>query len=75
MAQKFWDLKQEAQEISSAVQAIVEEEDKQEIDEIVSEVDAVSIFWQSNTRGNEGRAAERSDSWTGLQTSHSRQEA
>ena len=38
------DVKQEAQEISCAVQAIVEEEDKQEIDEIVSEVEAVSIF-------------------------------
>ena len=38
------DLKQKAKEISCVVQAIVEEEDKQEIDEIVSEVDAVSIF-------------------------------
>ena len=37
-------LKQEAQEISCAVQSIVEEEHKQEIEEIVSEVDAVSIF-------------------------------
>ena len=37
-------LKQEAQEISCVVQSIVEEEYKQEIDEIVSEVDAVSIF-------------------------------
>ena len=37
-------LKQEAQEISCAVQSIVEEEDKQEIDKIVSEVDAVSVF-------------------------------
>ena len=37
-------LKQEAQEISSAVQSIVEEEDKQEIDRIVSEVEAVSVF-------------------------------
>ena len=37
-------LKQEAQEISCAVQSIVEEEYKQEINEIVSEVDAVSIF-------------------------------
>ena len=37
-------LKQEAQEISCEVQSIVEEEYKQEIDEIVSEVDAVSIF-------------------------------
>ena len=37
-------LKQEAQEISCAVQSIVEEEYKQEIDEIVSEVDAVCIF-------------------------------
>ena len=37
-------LKQEAQQISCAVQAIVEEEDKQEIKEIISEVDAVSIF-------------------------------
>ena len=36
-------LKQEAQEISSVVQSIVEEEDKQEIDKIVSEVDAVSV--------------------------------
>ena len=38
------DLKQEVQEISCAVQSIVEEEDKQEIDKIVSMVDAVSIF-------------------------------
>ena len=38
------DLKQEAQEISCVVQSIVEEEDNQEIDEIVSEVDAVCIF-------------------------------
>ena len=37
-------LKQEAQEISCVVQSIVEEEYKQEINEIVSEVDAVSIF-------------------------------
>ena len=37
-------LKQEAQEISCVVQSIVEDEYKQEIDEIVSEVDAVSIF-------------------------------
>ena len=37
-------LKQEAQQISCAVQSIVEEEYKQEINEIVSEVDAVSIF-------------------------------
>ena len=37
-------LKKEAQEISCAVQSIVEEEYKQEINEIVSEVDAVSIF-------------------------------
>ena len=38
------DLKPEVQEISCAVQSIVEEENKQEIDKIVSEVDAVSIF-------------------------------
>ena len=37
-------LKQEAQEISGVVQLIVEEEDKQEIDKIVSQVYAVSIF-------------------------------
>ena len=37
-------LKQEAQEISGAVQSIVEEEYKQEMDEIVSEVDALSVF-------------------------------
>ena len=37
-------LKQEVQEISCAVQSIVEEEDKQEIDKIVSIVDAVFIF-------------------------------
>ena len=37
-------LKQEAQEISCVVQPIVEEEYKQEINEIISEVDAVSIF-------------------------------
>ena len=36
-------LKQEAQEISCMVQSIVEEEDKQEIDKIVSKIDAVSI--------------------------------
>ena len=38
------DLKQEAQEIGCVVQSIVEEEDKQEIDKIVSIVDAVSVF-------------------------------
>ena len=38
------DLKQEAQDISCAVQSMVEEEDKQEIEEIVSIEDAVSIF-------------------------------
>ena len=37
-------LTQEAQKISYVVQAIVEEEYKQEIDEIVNEVDAVSVF-------------------------------
>ena len=37
-------LRQEAQQISCAVQSIVEEEYKKEINEIVSEVDAVSIF-------------------------------
>ena len=37
-------LKQEAQQISCAVQSIVEEEYKQEINKIVSEIDAVSIF-------------------------------
>ena len=37
-------LKQKAQEISCAVQSIVEEEDKSEIHKIVSEVDAVSVF-------------------------------
>ena len=36
-------LKQEAQQISCAVQSIVEEEFKQEINEIVSEVDDASI--------------------------------
>ena len=38
------DLKQEVQETSCAVQSIVEEEDNQEIDKIVSIVDAVSIL-------------------------------
>ena len=38
------DLKQEVKEIICAVQSMVEEEDKQEIDKIVSIVDAVSIF-------------------------------
>ena len=38
------DLKQEAQGISCVVQSLVEEEDKQEIEETVSIVDAVSIF-------------------------------
>ena len=38
------DLKQEAQQISCVVHSIVEEEDKQEIDKIVSMVDAVSVF-------------------------------
>ena len=38
------DLKQEAQNISCVVQSLVEEEDKQEIEEIVSIVDAVSIL-------------------------------
>ena len=37
-------LKQEAQQISCAVQSTVEEEYKKEIEEIVSEVDAVSVF-------------------------------
>ena len=45
MAQKIPEvLKQEAQEISCVGQPIVEEEYKQEIDDIVSEVDANSIF-------------------------------
>ena len=45
MAQKIPEiLRQEAQQISCAVQSIVEEEYKNEINEIVSEVDAVSIF-------------------------------
>ena len=38
------ELKQEVQETSCAVQSIVEEEDKQEKDKIVSIVDAVSVF-------------------------------
>ena len=37
-------LKHEAQQISCVVQSIVEEEDKQEMKEIVSEVDVFSIF-------------------------------
>ena len=37
-------LKEEAQEISCVVQSIVEEEYKHEINQIVSEVDAVSVF-------------------------------
>ena len=37
-------LKQEAQKISCAVQSLVEEEYKQEINEIVSGIDAVSVF-------------------------------
>ena len=37
-------LKQESQQISCVVQSIVEEEYKQEINEIVSEGDAISIF-------------------------------
>ena len=37
-------LKEETQQISCAVQSIVEEEYKQEINEIVSGIDAVSIF-------------------------------
>ena len=68
-------LKQEAREISCVVQSIVEEEDKSEIDKLVSEVDAVSVFWKSNTRGDEGGAAERSNSQTDLQAGHSGQEA
>ena len=45
MAQKsLRSLKEEAQQISCAVQSIVEEEYKQEINEIVSGIDAVSIF-------------------------------
>ena len=42
-------LKQEAQDISCAVQSIVEEEDKEyeeELKEIVSKVNAVSVFWK-----------------------------
>ena len=35
----------------------------------------LSPFWQDITRGNEGGAAERSNSQTSLQTSHSWQEA
>ena len=44
-------LKQEAQDISCAVQSIVEEEDKlyeEELQEIVSEVNAVSIFGKAS---------------------------
>ena len=38
------DMKWEAQDISCAVQSIVEEEDKQETEEIISIVDAVSFL-------------------------------
>ena len=71
-------LKQEAQDISCVVQSIVEEEYKQyeeELREIVSEVNAVSIFGKGITRRNEGGAAERSNPQTSLQISHSHQEA
>ena len=60
-------LKQEAQQISCVVQSIVEEEYKQEINETVSGIDAVSVFGKvSITRRNEGGAAKRSYSQTGL---------
>ena len=54
-------LKQEAQQISCVVQSIVEEEYKQEINEIVSGIDAVSIFGKVSPRRNEGGAAKRSN--------------
>ena len=46
-------LKQEAQDISCAVQTIVEEEDKlyeEELKEVVSEINAVSVFGNMSPR-------------------------
>ena len=54
-------LKQEARDISCVVQAIVEEKDKlyeEELKEIVSKVNAVSIFGKNIPRRNERGAAE-----------------
>ena len=57
------DLKQKAQDISCAVQSIVEEENKEEI---VSMLNAVSIIGKVIPEENEGGAAEKSDTNTGL---------
>ena len=66
------DLKQEAQNISCVIQSVVGEEDREEI---VSTLNAVSPFWKSYPRGNEGGAAERSDTQTSVSSNHSWQEA
>ena len=66
------DLKQKAQNISCAVQSTSGiERDKEEI---VTTLNAVSIFWKNYTRRNEGGAAERSDTQIGVETGHSWQE-
>ena len=71
-------LKQEAQDISRAVQTIVEEEDKlyeEELKEVVSEINAVSVFGNISPGRYEGGAAKRSDPRTSLQVCYSRREA
>ena len=59
-------LKQEAQQISCAVQSIVVEEYKHEINEIVSGIDAVSIFGKVSPEEMKGGAGKRSYSWAGF---------
>ena len=65
-------MKQEAQEISCAVQSIVEKVHKQEIDEIVSKVDAVSIFGKVTPEEMKEEQQKDPIPRTGLQTGHSR---
>ena len=64
-------LKQEAQNISCAIDPIMEEEDKNAID---SNVNAVSIFEQVTSENGRG-AAKRSNSQAGISASHSWQKA
>ena len=62
-------LKQEAQDISCVVQTIVEEEDKlykEELKEVVSKVNNVSVFGNVCPGRYEGGAAERSNPRTSL---------
>ena len=65
------DLKQEAQDICSAVQLIIDEEDK---NKNASPLNAASIF-EHVTPENDGGAAKRSNTQTGILTGHSMREA